>query len=73
MKSGETRRSTFCGNCIEDRVNWSGTKIKMCPRWFSKGECFSDCCHSESHVPDSSIPDEKRTEYSDYLKKIRGD
>ena len=73
MIAGETWKGTFCGKCVEDCPNWSGTKVKMCPRWHSKGDCFSDCRDSESHVPDSSIPDGKKTAFRGYLKKIRRD
>jgi molybdenum cofactor biosynthesis enzyme MoaA len=72
MKDGEDWKSTFCGKCAEARPTWKG-KVKMCPRWNTKGGCFKDCKHGESHVSASQIPENKRAEYRVYLNKVRGE
>ena len=59
----------FSGQCLEDRPKWG--KGIMCPRWHSRGFCFGNCFNIESHVPESKVPNEKKTEYRNYLKKVR--
>lgn len=72
MKQGETWTKDFCGKCVDDRPMWGG-RNKMCPRWHSKGMCFTDCANSESHVPANKIPEDKKAGYRLFLKKIRNE
>eukprot|EP00957_Ditylum_brightwellii_P162828 12399346-Ditylum_brightwellii.AAC.1 len=72
MKEGEEWEANFCGKCAEAQPIWKG-KVKMCVRWNTKGGCFKDCKHGESHVSANQISGEKRAEYLAYLNKVRGD
>ena len=72
IREGETWRNDFCGKCVNFRPIWKGMdKVKMCPRWHSKGDCFDDCNNKASHVPSNEVPDREKSEYKRYLKKIR--
>eukprot|EP00957_Ditylum_brightwellii_P022120 1668767-Ditylum_brightwellii.AAC.1 len=62
MKEGEVWKSTFCRKCAEAMPTWKG-KVKMCLHWNSKGGCFKECWHGESHFKASQISKEKRAEY----------
>ena len=71
MKENESWENVFCGNNACKRISWSGdAKIKMCPRWHSRGYCFPDCRYAVSHVPDTEVPGAKRIAYKAYLKKV---
>ena len=74
LKDGESWRNDFCGKCVDFRPTWKGMeKVKMCPRWHTKGDCFEDCRHKESHVGSSEVNDREKTEYKKYLKKVRSE
>ena len=70
MLPGEDWKKVFCGRCIQDRVKWD-ERSHMCPRWHSKGMCFTNCHHIASHVAKDKVPEQKRAEYSKFLKKLR--
>eukprot|EP00957_Ditylum_brightwellii_P084847 6451644-Ditylum_brightwellii.AAC.1 len=72
MREGEDWKLTFCGKRAEARPTWKG-KVKMCLCWNTKGGCFKDWKHVESHVKASQISEEKREEYRAYLSKVRGE
>jgi len=72
MRPNEDWRKDFCGRCIDDRVRWDKNSL-MCPRWFTNGYCFDNCKNKASHVPASQVPADKKREYSEYLKKVRGE
>ena len=40
---------------------------KICHRFHSKGYCFGNCFHKDSHVPSKSLPDDKKTEYKNWV------
>ena len=44
-------------------------EAKICHRFHSKGYCFGNCFHKESHIPSSSLPEDKKTEYNNWIKK----
>eukprot|EP00957_Ditylum_brightwellii_P205520 15344238-Ditylum_brightwellii.AAC.1 len=62
----------FCRKCADSRPAWKG-KVKMCLCWNTKGGCFKDCKHGESHIKASQISEEKRVEYRAYLSKVTGE
>ena len=70
-KKGESWEKIFCVKSCEHRVKWNSAGTLMCPRWFSRQYCFSDCGNKDSHVPNGKVPEEKRKEYEAYLVKIR--
>ena len=47
--------------------NTKGEEILMCPRWHSRGYCFTDCHNSDSHVKSEEVPEDKNTAYAAYL------
>eukprot|EP00957_Ditylum_brightwellii_P056440 4278081-Ditylum_brightwellii.AAC.1 len=59
IREGEDWKSTFCGKCAEARPTWKG-KVKICK-------------HTKSHVDANQISDEKKADYTTYLKKVRGE
>ena len=72
MKENRSWGNVFCGNNACKRISWNGDeKIKMCPRWHSRGYCYPNCNNKASHVPDTEVPGAKRTEYRAYLKEVR--
>ena len=70
LEDGKVFRDTFRGNFVEARHNWN-KKCKMCARWHIKHVCFKNCRHKESHVPESKVPDDKKTEMKTYVDKVR--
>ena len=70
MKGNEDWRK-FCGNTVQDRIDWNDDGCKMCPRWHSKDFCFVDCSHKASHVPKANIQQEKKKAGRSYLVKVR--
>ena len=72
IRDGEDFLSVFGGNNVCHRVDWDGNGSKMCPRFYSKQYCFDNCRNKASHVPKSQIPGNKDKEYTNYLKKVRG-
>ena len=53
---------------LNNRPKFKGTPI--CHRFHSKGFCFDNCTHKDSHVPSSELPAEQKNEYSTFLSKI---
>lgn len=55
---------------LDERVKW-GTDgvVVMCPRWHSRGYCFPDCHHRDSHVKSEEVPKDKNAAYKQYLVK----
>ncbi len=49
MKEGEDWRQDLEGKNIKDRPKWNDN-CYMCVRWFTKGDCFTDCNSKDSHV-----------------------
>ena len=70
MKDNEDWKM-FCGNKVQDRIDWNDDGCKMCPRWHSKGFCFADCHNKASHVTKDNIPPGKVKGYKAYLAKVR--
>lgn len=58
---------------LKHRVVWekkkNGKNVVMCPRWHSRGYCFSNCYNSDSHVESKEVPEEKNEAYGAYLQK----
>ena len=48
-------------------VQWDD-ECQICSRWFIVGRCYSDCKNAVSHVPKEEVPEEKFTDFEDYLK-----
>ena len=70
LREGESWKDVFCGEASKERVRWNKSCF-MCPRWFSRGFCFSDCHNKESHVSKSNLSEAKEKEYRGYLKRVR--
>ncbi len=71
MKEGEDWRQDLSGKNTKDRPKWND-KCWMCARWFTKGDCFTDCNNKESHVGAPNVPAKKKTEYLNFLNRVRG-
>ena len=73
MKTGKDWKKDFVGKHAKFKPAWEGnsSKVKMCPRWHSRRDCFKDCNNAASHVPSHEIPAEKKTSYCNYLKRLR--
>ena len=56
--------------CLDSRPKWDEKRF-MCPRWHTKGDCFTDCNNVVSHVPVEEVPEEKQNEYIAWLAKVR--
>ncbi len=44
----------------------------MCTRWFTKGNCFTNCNNKNSHIGGQDIPAKKKTEYLSFLNRVQG-
>ena len=72
LREGETFKENFGGKLISERPKWDKNS-KMCSRWFIKHSCFSNCAHKASHVPSSKVPEAKKDEMKNYVKKVRAE
>ena len=70
LKEGESYKAVFARRCVEDRPKWNDN-CAMCPRWWIIGVCYSDCRNIESHVPESSLPANKKAAFIEFLEKAR--
>ena len=70
LKEGESFKDVFRGKLIDQRPMWD-SKRKMCARYHIKHVCFKDCRQKESHQPNSKVPEGKKKEMRDYVKKVR--
>jgi hypothetical protein len=59
----------FTADNISDCPLYSGS-CRCCRRWASKGYCFDDCKHKDSH--NNNWPQEKERAYDAYQKRCRG-
>ena len=74
IKEGESWRNDFYGKCVDFCPSWKGMKkVRMCPGWHSKGDCFDDRNNKANHVTSKEVSDCGKTEYRKYLKKIRSE
>ncbi len=70
MDDGKIWERVFQGKCPENRVKFMGAF--MCPRFHTKGECWSDGCkYKKSHVPAAKIPNDKKQAYLEYMVECR--
>jgi hypothetical protein len=71
MKEGEDWRWDLSGKNTKDRPKWNNN-CYMCARWFTKGNCFTDCNNKDSHVGRPDVPAKKKTEYLNFLNRVQG-
>ena len=69
-RTGESWAGTFASKMNKDRPTWSGN-IKMCARWFIKGDCFDKCDKKTSHVPKDQVPADRKTDFLAFMEKCR--
>jgi hypothetical protein len=67
---GKTWEKTFQGKCPDSRVKFTG--IYMCPRFHTKGECWSKGCkYKKSHLSAKEVPDNKKQAHIEYMAECR--
>lgn len=70
LLAGETWATHFAHKGFNERVDWDGS-CKMCPRWFIRGYCYSDCINAPSHVTEDSIPADKLAAFQQFMRSCR--
>jgi hypothetical protein len=70
MKEGEDWCCNLAGKNTKDRPR--NDNCNMCVRWFTKGDCFTDCNNKDSYVGKPDIPAKKKTEYLNFLNRVQG-
>jgi hypothetical protein len=71
MKEGKNWRRNLAEKLPRDRPKW-GKNSWMCARWFTKGDCFSDCNNKECHVGAADNSTDKKAKYINFLSRIQG-
>jgi hypothetical protein len=71
MKEGEDWLRDLASKNTKDRSKWN-EKCWMCVRWFTKGDCFTDCNNKEIRVDAPNIPTKKKTQYLNFLNRVCG-
>jgi hypothetical protein len=66
----EDYRKNFANKNIEARPMWD-EKCKMCPRWWTHGNCFTDCRNAASHVAGSELSADKKKAFAEYMELCR--
>ena len=70
LLENENYRANFTNKHIQDQPKWND-ECKMCPRWFTHGNCFKDCRNSASHVSSSEVPADKKAAFVEYMDLCR--
>jgi hypothetical protein len=70
LKANENYAELIRGKGVNDRVKWDDDTM-MCVRYHINGRCVKHCRHSKSHVPANQVPNKKKTDMIDFLKKMR--
>jgi len=47
------------------------TKVKMCARWFIKGDSYDNCAQKASHVSKEDPPADRKASYLAFMTKCR--
>jgi hypothetical protein len=71
MKEGEDWCCNLAGKNTKDRPKWNDN-CYMGARWFTMGNCFTNCNNKDSHVDGPDVPAKKRTEYLNFLNRVQG-
>ena len=69
-REGESWATTFAAKLNKDRPTWS-ENVKMCARWFIKGDCFDKCDKHTSHVPKDQVPADRKADFLAFMDKCR--
>jgi hypothetical protein len=72
IKEGEDWKKDYAGKFTKDIPTWNNDE-SMCVRWQVNGYCFKNCNNKGSHVGAKEVPVDKRDEFHNYLKKVRGE
>ncbi len=72
MKEGKFWRRDQVGKNTKDRPKWKVKNCWMYMRWFSKGDCFTDCNNKDYHVGVADVLTNKKTEYISFLNRVQG-
>ena len=67
--NGSDYAKKFAGKHLDQRPKLQG--VPMCPRWHSKGYCFSNCPHKITHVDGTQLNDSIRQAYSKFVAKCK--
>ncbi len=60
MKEGKVWRCDLAVKNTKDRPKWNDKNCWMCMRWFSKGDCFTNCNNKDCHVSAADVPTDKK-------------
>ena len=71
-KTGENWKDTYSKQFPHDRPFFDeANKVKMCARWFIKGDCYDNCSRKASHVSKDDLPADKKASFLVFMKKCR--
>jgi hypothetical protein len=70
MKEDKVWRRDLGGKNTKDRSKWNDKNCWMCVRWFSKGDCFTDCNNKDCHVGAADVPTNKKAKYISFLNRV---
>jgi hypothetical protein len=71
MKEGKNWHRNLAGKLPRNRPEW-GENSWMCVRWFTKGDCYSNCINKECHVGAADTNADKKAKYTNFLTRIQG-
>ena len=71
-KTGENWKDTYSKHFPHDRPFFDeANKVKMCARWFIKGDCYDNCSRKASHVSKDDLPADRKASFLGFMKKCR--
>ncbi len=70
VAEGKTWQETFTKQLPHNHPTWEG-KIKMCARWYIKGNCYNNCQRVAIHIMKDKIPADKKAHMLTFMKKCR--
>jgi hypothetical protein len=71
-KAGENWKETYSKQFPHDRPFFDeANKVKMCARWFIKGDCYDNCSRKASHVSKDNLSADKKASFLGFMKKCR--
>jgi hypothetical protein len=72
MKEGEVWHRDLVGKNSKDRPKWNDKNCWMFVRWFSKGDCFTNCNNKDCHFGAAVVPTNKKAKYISFLNRVQG-
>ena len=69
-KTGETWDKHFRSQCPKKHPDWN-KDVKLCARWYIKGDCYDTCPRAISHVPCSKVPPMQKEDFLTLMRECR--